>query len=454
MPRPEFMRTSTFRWAIIVGGVFALFINVLFSFIYWRTDNYLIARSDRMIMQQMETIAALPPERQLDAIDVHIKQDSRGVHFAGLFDPSGRRIVGNVVRLPPALKIDDIVQGAMVEGEGEAGHAPAIRAVARKLPNGNTLLVGRNVDEAKEIAVIVGQALLFGLLPAFLLCVGAGALLSIRAQRRVADVNRQVQRIIAGDLSERLPYQAANDPFSRLAGIVNGMLDEMEALIHALAGVGNDIAHDLRTPLTRARLTLERGRNNAKTLEQLQDVADKAIVNIDQTLAITTALLRLAEIENTRRMAGFGQVALADLVREVGDLYEPIAENKRITLDIRSPQEMTVHGDRDLLIEAVANLVDNAIKFTPEGGKVEVTLVEANGEGVLRIKDTGPGISEDEREVVLRRFYRSDKMRNTPGVGLGMNLVAAIMKLHRFRFTIFSGPGCVVEIGFPQDTAG
>jgi signal transduction histidine kinase len=115
---------------------------------------------------------------------------------------------------------------------------------------------------------------------------------------------------------------------------------------------------------------------------------------------------------------------------------------------------MTVHGDRDLLIEAIANLVDNAIKFTPEGGRVEVSLVTADGEGIVRIKDTGPGISEDEREAVLRRFYRSDKMRNTPGVGLGMNLVAAIMKLHRFRFTIFSGAGCVVEIGFPREGAG
>ncbi len=191
-----------------------------------------------------------------------------------------------------------------------------------------------------------------------------------------------------------------------------------------------------------------------RLLEQLQDVADRAIINIDQTLAITTALLRLAEIENTQRTAGFGKVALADLLREVSDLYEPIAENKHITLDFLCTQEMTVHGDRDLLMEAVANLVDNAIKFTPEGGRVEVSLVTVNGEGILRIKDTGPGISEDEREVVLRRFYRSDKMRNTPGVGLGINLVAAIMKLHRFRFTIFSGTGCVVEIGFPREAAG
>jgi signal transduction histidine kinase len=162
------------------------------------------------------------------------------------------------------------------------------------------LVVGRNVDETREISRVVGGALGLGLLPAFCFWLLAGAWLSVRAQRRVEEVNLRVQRIIAGDLRERLPHRNIDEPFSRLAAIVNGMLDELETTIHALAGVGNDIAHDLRTPLTRARLTLERGRTNATTLEQLQAAADKAIAGIDQSLSIVTALLRLAEIENSR----------------------------------------------------------------------------------------------------------------------------------------------------------
>jgi signal transduction histidine kinase len=316
--------------------------------------------------------------------------------------------------------------------------------------NGDVLVLGRNVDEAGEISHVVGEALLLGLLPAFFLCLLAGAWLSVRAQRRVEDVNQRVQRIIAGDLSERLPHRTVDEPFSRLAVIVNGMLDEMETMIDALAGVGNDIAHDLRTPLTRARLALERGRTNATSLEQLQTVADKAIAGIDQSLAIITALLRLAEIENSRRSAGFGSVALHEMLREVCDIYEPIAENKEITLHVQVAQQLTVRGDRDLLIEAVANLVDNAIKFTPGGGKVNIELLRRDSETVVRVTDTGCGISEQERDAVLRRFYRSDKMRNTPGVGLGLSLVAAIVKLHRFRLEISSGPGCQVEIICPD----
>jgi signal transduction histidine kinase len=224
----------------------------------------------------------------------------------------------------------------------------------------------------------------------------------------------------------------------------------METMIHALAGVGNDIAHDLRTPLTRARLTLERGRTNATSLEQLQAVADKAIAGIDQSLAIITALLRLAEIENSRRSAGFGNVAVHEMLREVCDIYEPIAENKNIDLHVGVKHRLNVRGDRDLLIEAVANLVDNAIKFTPEGGKVDIDLLRENSETIVRVSDTGCGISEQESEAVLRRFYRSDKIRNTPGVGLGLNLVAAIVKLHGFRLAIHSGPGCRVEIICPD----
>jgi signal transduction histidine kinase len=451
MRQPQFIRSNTFHWALTVAAVFAIFVIVLFGFIYWKTDDYLIARSDTMIARQLDFIAKLPADRRIEAIEEHLKEDSRGVQYAGLFDADGRKLAGNLERFPSELKMDDAVQSIPIVRTFPSGQKRrVIRAIARHMPSGNVLLIGREVDEAREISHVVGQALALGLLPAFLLCLLAGAWLSMRAQKRVEEVNQRVQRIIAGDLHERLPHRNVDEPFSRLAVIVNGMLDEMETMIHALAGVGNDIAHDLRTPLTRARLALERGRTNATSLEQLQGVADKAITGIDQSLSIITALLRLAEIENGRRSAGFGSVALQDILCEVCDIYEPIAENKDINLRVVADHRLSVRGDRDLLFEAVANLVDNAIKFTPEGGKVSIELLRSGRQTVVRVTDTGCGINEQEREAVLRRFYRSDKIRNTPGVGLGLNLVAAIVRLHGFRLVIHAGPGGRVEIVCPD----
>ena len=225
---------------------------------------------------------------------------------------------------------------------------------------------------------------------------------------------------------------------------------QLEEALQEAKVVGDNIAHDLRTPLTRVRLRLERGREHASTLEELRAVADQAIAGLDQSLTTITALLRITEIEHSRRREGFSEVQLAPLIREVGDLYDPIAEDKGVTLWTEVPDGATVQGDRDLLFEAVANLVDNAVKFTPPGGRVELALLHQEGETVIRVIDNGPGIPEIEREAVTQRFYRSDKTRNTKGLGLGLSMVAAIIKLHSFRLTISAGPGCTAEIACPN----
>jgi signal transduction histidine kinase len=451
---PEFVRTTTFRWAAAAAGAFATFVLVLFGFIYWKTDHYLVARSDHIIASQLHVMSGLPGERKRDIIQYQLSEDPRVVQFVGLFAPDGSRLAGNLDSLPSGLKLDDSVQNAALQRSGPNGvETRVVRAIGQYLPGGELLVIGREVDEAVEMSKVVSQALALGLVPALVLCLAVGALLSVRAERRIAEVNQQVQRIVAGNLRERLPGVAGNDPFSKLAAIVNGMLDEIETLLHAVSGIGNDIAHDLRTPLGRVRLMLERGRSHAETLQQLQSVADKAISGIDQSLAITTALLRLAEIENSRRSAGFGKVALMELVREVGELYEPIADDRGITLHTDLAHAAIVNGDRDLLMEAIVNIVDNAVKFTPQGGRVEISLLRGNAESIVRVKDTGSGISEMERDAVLGRFYRSDKLRSAPGFGIGLNLVAAIVKLHGFRLTIHPGSGCVIEIASPDHNA-
>ena len=447
----EFARSTTLRWTLLVAAIAAIYIVALLGFVYLKTKDDLTMRSDRIVASQIGVLANLSPERRPDAINEDLKQDPARVRLAGLFGHDGRRIAGDLERLPPVLKIDNTAQSAVVDridGSGRQKHEA--RLIARNLSNGDVLVVGRDADEIQEISSVVGRALAVGLVSVVLVCLAVGLALRARARRRIVEINERVQRIVAGDLRERLPQRAADDAFSKLAVIVNGMLDEMEAHIHSLAGVGNGIAHDLRTPLARARLTLERGRSSATTLEHLQTVADKAIEGIDQSLSIVTAILRLAEIDKGRRLAGFGKVALADIVREVADMYEPIAEDKGINLRIHPAQELIVRGDRDLLLEAVANIVDNAVKFTPAGGRVDIGLLCDKGENIVRVRDTGCGISEQERDAVLKPFYRSHKTRYAAGFGLGLNLVTAIVKLHGFRLNIVPGAGCVVEIACPQ----
>jgi signal transduction histidine kinase len=445
---PDFIRTTTFRSTAAVAGTFAVYIALLFAIVYWRTEQYLIARSDEVVTVRATELASVATHRRLDAIADFLRQDPRMVQFAGWFASDGRPIAGNLAYLPPDLKIDGPAQESVfpaVLGRG----ANIVRGIARRLPNGDVMIVGRKIEEASEIADIVGGTLGLGLIPAFCLSIAAGIFLGVRAQKRVAEVNSKVQRIMAGDLRERLPARGDNDPFDKLAVIVNGMLGNIETLIQEIAGVGDDIAHDLRTPLTRVRVRLERGRERSSTLDELKAVVDQAIAGLDQSLAIMTALLRIAEIEHARRLEGFGDVPLAPLLHEVGELYEPIAEDRRVRLRIDVADDAVVRGDRDLLFEAVANLVDNAVKFTPAGGFVELGLLHREGEAAIQVRDTGPGISESDSKAVTRRFYRSDKSRSSGGLGLGLSLVAAIVKLHNFRLTITPGTGCTAEIACP-----
>ena len=442
---PDFTRTTTFRRTLTVGGAFVLCTLVLVGFVYWQTAAYRISGIDGVLAQELRFITAEGPEQRLAHIADYFRQDPRRLRIAGLFGADGHRIAGNMESLPPGLT-PDIPANVRVRIDGRGREMQNVRVIARPLTGGEVLTIGRNIDDIDETWGIVRWALVLGLLPAVGLAVAIGSALSLRTLNRLSNVDRGIQRIMAGDLRERLPTCGGNDPTDQLTASVNRMLGEIEARVQEIAAVGHHIAHDLRTPLTRVRLRLECGRDHAATLEESRLIADQAIAGLDQSLASVTALLRIAEMEQIRRFEGFSQVELASLVREVGDLYEPIAEDKGIALRVEAVNEATVQGDRDLLFEATANLVDNALKYTPKGGRVQLTLLRSSGEIVIRVKDSGPGIPELEREAVIKRFYRSDKALHTKGLGIGLSLVTAIVKLHNFRFTIAPGPGCTVEI--------
>ena len=447
MRLPEFVRTTTFRWTVAISGAFALCAFLMFGFVLAQTYSYAVSDADSLNSENVRLIAAEDADARVRRLNEYLQNDPRREKLGALFDSDGHRIAGNIENLPSDLPPNLAPRNIfLVRVDAFGRERQRARSVARQLDGNQTLVVGRYVEDFTRTAEISRRALTLGLVPALCLSLAAGAFLSIRAQRRVEEVNRKVQRIVDGELRQRLPTRGTNDPFDELARLVNCMLDEIEVLVRRLEGVGDDIAHDLRTPLTRVRVSLERARQRAVSVDDLRRSIDQALVGLDQSLAIITALLRISEIEHNRRMDGFRNVALGDLVREVGDLYEPIAEDKEVDFAVRAEADTTVHGDRDLLFEAIANLVDNAVKFTPQGGRVELSLLRQGKEAVVRVRDTGPGIPADESELVTRRFYRSDKSRSEPGLGLGLSLVSAIAKLHGFNFRISSGPGCVAEL--------
>ncbi|MET0707428.1 MAG: ATP-binding protein [Tardiphaga sp.] len=451
MRLPDFVRTTTFRWTSIAV---ALSILVFSAFVYWEAGTSLQADMDDSIAQAVASIAATVPERRIITIEDRLAADPRRIRLAGLFGADGRRVAGNMREIPPRLAIDGGVQATQaIRMDAQTVELMSVRAIGRRLPDGEVLVIARHSGELQELAAAIGRALLLGLPVAGGLSLAIGGLLSLRVQRRVDELHTQVRRIVDAGLRERLPTANLDHPFDKLAIIANGMLDEIEVLVGEMAETGNEIAHDLRTPLTRVRVGLERGRVNATTLADLQSVADRAIAGVDEVLAIITSLLRIREIEHYGDRSGFCEVELAGLMREARDLYEPIAEDKQVNLCADLDDEAMVRCDRDLLQEAVISLVDNAVKFTPAHGRVRLALAREAGNVVIRISDTGPGIPVDDSKAVLRRFYRSDKSRQSAGVGLGLSLVAAIVKLHGFRLALSTGPNCVAEIICPMSEA-
>ncbi len=458
MRRLPLLRTATFRLTLGAAAFMAVALLLQSALIFWQASSYEIARADLLLQREAAVLAARPQpdlDRQLRmraSDDLHLLLPAAGLFDAGLHVRSG-----NLPAWPAGLALDRRVHQLVVHPTDQGPRL--VRAEALRLPSGDILVLARGLRDLEELRRIVWSALMLCAMPSILLAVLGGVWLSNRALLRVGIMHQAIERIMGGDLQERLPARDAEgagegDDLDRLAGSVNRMLGRLEHLLDEIKGVGDDIAHDLRTPLARVRTRLDRARA-APDAETLRGCIEHAIVDLDQCFAIITALLRITEIENGRRRAAFGRVALGEIADDIVDLYEPIAEARRTALAIAPGDHAEVHGDRDLLIELAANLIDNAIKFTPPGGRIELRVRTSGPRALLRVADSGPGIQAGEREAVLGRFYRSDKSRHVEGSGLGLSLVSAIARLHDATLTIGDArpdrdpPGCAIELSFP-----
>ncbi len=437
----EILRTASFRLALGSSAILAGALLVQFAIMYWGTAAFENRRIDRLLRSEVASLVTETRPATAFYVRTHFDRSLRSIPVAALFDRNGHRLDGDIDQYPTALPLDGTAHPVTVRLDD--GRAVRIRAAAASLPDGTRLLIGRDMRQLGELRRIILQALAASFAPALLLSLAGGAWLGYRALIRVGDMHRAIDRIVGGGLHERLPLAGSNDDLDRLAGSVNGMLERIERLVAEARGIGDDIAHDLRTPIARIRATLERARD--RDAPTAQRAIEKAIAELDGASTIVTALLRIAEIEAVRRRAGFADTSLREIAADAIELYEPIADAKSIALILDAPEDATIHGDRDLLMEAAANLLDNAVKFTPEHGRITVAI----GPGRLSVTDNGIGLTELERASVLRRFYRADRSRHVPGSGLGLSLVAAIAGLHEARIAIEPRqPGCCFALVF------
>jgi signal transduction histidine kinase len=455
VPLAELFRTAAFRTAALACGAFGASTLVLFAIIYWQTAVLQTERIDAFLVHESAAIARENPAAIIGDVQTRYAQDLHRQSFAAVFSPARQWLAGALRVYPADLPADGVPRpiAARLPSEpataGGQNHTAAeqVRAVARLLPDGRVLVVGRSDLEVALLRRLVLRALAIVLLPAMVSALAIGVLASQRTLKRVAAMNATLARIMDGHLHERLAVPPGADALAAMAVSVNAMLADIERLMTEVQGVGDDIAHDLRTPLARMRARLENGLARAAPDDPLVNVAQQAIADLDQAFALITALLRIGQIEGSARRAGFALVNLAPIATELGDLYQPVAEMRGVALQVTVDDDVTVLGDRDLLFEAAANLLDNAIKFTPEFGTVSLRVYHDGAGPVLAVRDSGPGIAEAERALVLKRFYRADRSRHVAGHGLGLSLVAAIVRLHLFELTLHdAAPGLLIEI--------
>lgn len=456
MWRPRLRATTTARLATGFAAALALSALLPILFIHYQVTVLLTERIDRFLEQQS---AAATPAVQAELLARDETFDADDLHriaLAARFDAAGRRVAGNIETLPPGLAADGRAHAmaVLVRRAGGPPRPETMRVVARRLPDGGTFVIGGKTWALSELRATVAYALWLWIAPILLVSLTAGAVLSRHATARVRAMHLATRRIMQGNLRERLHVGGSGDDMDMLALSINSMLGEIERLVEQLQSVGNDIAHGLRTPLARMKARLDNCRMAPQPGAALDGVIEDVSEDLRQTLRIVTALLRLAEIDGERRRSGFGRVDLAALVAEVAAFYEPLAASRDIRLALRTAP-LSVPGDADLLGEALANLVDNGIKFTPPGGSVEIALAVEGDGAVLRVSDTGAGLRPGEHERVFERFYRAEETRSLPGTGLGLSLVAAIARLHGGRVRVSdNAPGTIFDFVLPMSAGG
>lgn len=423
-------RSAGFRFGAIYALLLAVSATALALFLWWATAGLLDRQTEAAINADAQSLAehwaigGLPA--LIITIDERLAQNIDDDSIYLLADPSMKRIAGNLTGWPPSV--------ATAGGRHElpimrAGMASLADVQRYDLPGGFHLLIGRDIQVRAHLRKMLTDALLWAAVVVILMATIGALVVRNLFRRTLANISATAGAIAGGDFAQRVRLSGRGDEFDQVAEVINDMLDRIGRLMDGVRGVSNAIAHDLRTPITRARTRLEDAALHAKTPDGLHAAIERAIIDLDGIVAVFQALLRIAEIEAGSRRSSFAHFDLAPLLMEVADLYGAVAEDRGIALTLETPQAVPAYGDKAMIHQAIANLVDNAVKFSPAGSTVHLAASVA-GSVVITISDLGPGIPPADRPKATDRFYRGETARSTPGSGLGLSLVLAVAQLH------------------------
>ena len=445
------LRSTTVRWSAAIAMALLIQSATLCGLFYWWTVRQATNAVDNQLVSDCGSFGKLKPRAMTFAINGMVLADLHRTRLAGIFGPAGNVEAGNIATLPAVLMKNHapFVIGLVRSSPPNPIPDPS-RTISCTADDGARLVFAEDMDELAYLHVLICRALMLITAPAVAIAIFLGLVLSLRAQKRFGIVQGAVEDVMAGQLGRRLPVHSTADPFDRLSISVNAMLDRLEEAVNDLRVLGDDLAHELRTPLMRLRARLERNYSAAEAPEDLCVAEKSGLRDVDHALSIISSILRLREIDEGKRGSSFALVDMGQVLRDAIELYLPSAELRNIMISLSDPPTAYVMADHDLLMEAVCNLIDNSIKFTPSGGRVNCQLmVDGNNSASMRITDTGPGIDLIERDAVLRRFHRGSGQSRVEGHGIGLALVAAIVRLHGFTLRINDAPtGCDIEIRF------
>ncbi|MGQ9831561.1 MAG: sensor histidine kinase [Thermochromatium sp.] len=452
-------RSSIFRLAVLYVLLLAGSVGILLGFIYWSTAGYMDRQTTETIEAEIRDLAEQYRRRGLvgltGLISERVARDPVGASVYLLVDERFERVVGNLDHWPSeSPDAEGWIRFRLREWGTDHAEEHEARAQVFLLRSGLMLLVGRDVRDLEATRRLILDALTWGLAITLALALAGAWLISATLTRRLDAINQTSREIMEGDLTRRIPVSGSGDDFDRLADGLNRMLDRIEALMAGVRQVSDNIAHDLRTPLTRLRNTLELLAATLPESGEARLLAEKAITDAEELLATFNALLRIARLESGSWRAAFGPVDLVPLIEDLVELYEPLAAEREQRLDwTAGASSIVVEGDRDLLFQVMANLVDNAIKYTQPGGHIQLTVETTDGQALVVVADNGPGIPPEFREQVFQRFFRIDDSRGTPGSGLGLSLVQAIVTLHRAHIELSDNqPGLRVSLSFRRSS--